>query len=184
MPTGPRPRSSSPSSCADTCPPRRCWPPRSASAHPTTTAASLYVEPGGSFSIVALVWRPGQITRIHDHITWCVFGVIQGVEQRGAVRRRLESGRPQREPGRRRQRFRADRRHPPRAQRQRDDGDLHPHLRDQHHPHRLQRPPLLRLTSIRDRKRRPTPPEYRRSSSHVTRARPQLRHLTRRLRHR
>ena len=41
---------------------------------------NLYVEPDGSFSIVALVWRPGQITRIHDHMTWCVFGVIQGVE--------------------------------------------------------------------------------------------------------
>ena len=41
---------------------------------------TLYVEPDGSFSIVALVWRPGQITRIHDHVTWCVFGVIQGVE--------------------------------------------------------------------------------------------------------
>jgi predicted metal-dependent enzyme (double-stranded beta helix superfamily) len=26
------------------------------------------------------VWRPGQMTRIHDHLTWCVFGVIQGVE--------------------------------------------------------------------------------------------------------
>jgi predicted metal-dependent enzyme (double-stranded beta helix superfamily) len=43
-------------------------------------AHSLYVEPDGSFSIVALVWRPGQLTRIHDHMTWCVFGVIQGVE--------------------------------------------------------------------------------------------------------
>ena len=41
---------------------------------------TLYVEPDGSFSIVALVWRPGQLTRIHDHMTWCVFGVIQGVE--------------------------------------------------------------------------------------------------------
>jgi 3-mercaptopropionate dioxygenase len=41
---------------------------------------TLHVEPDGSFSIVALVWRPGQITRIHDHLTWCVFGVIQGVE--------------------------------------------------------------------------------------------------------
>jgi predicted metal-dependent enzyme (double-stranded beta helix superfamily) len=41
---------------------------------------TLYVEPDGSFSIVALVWRPGQVTRIHDHLTWCVFGVIQGVE--------------------------------------------------------------------------------------------------------
>ena len=41
---------------------------------------TLYVEPDGSFSIVGLVWRPGQITRIHDHVTWCVFGVLQGVE--------------------------------------------------------------------------------------------------------
>src|SRR5205823_11430872 len=41
---------------------------------------TLHVEPDGSFSIVALVWRPGQVTRIHDHLTWCVFGVIQGIE--------------------------------------------------------------------------------------------------------
>ena len=41
---------------------------------------TLYVEPDGSFSIIAVVWQPGQITRIHDHVTWCVFGVIQGVE--------------------------------------------------------------------------------------------------------
>jgi predicted metal-dependent enzyme (double-stranded beta helix superfamily) len=41
---------------------------------------TLHVEPGGSFSIIALVWRPGQVTRIHDHVTWCAFGVIQGVE--------------------------------------------------------------------------------------------------------
>ena len=40
----------------------------------------LYVEPGGSFSVVALVWRPGQTTSIHDHVAWCAFGVIQGVE--------------------------------------------------------------------------------------------------------
>jgi len=32
------------------------------------------------FTIVALVWRPGQRTRIHDHVSWCVFGVIQGIE--------------------------------------------------------------------------------------------------------
>ncbi len=40
----------------------------------------LHVEPDGTFSIIALVWRPGQVTRVHDHVTWCVFGVIQGVE--------------------------------------------------------------------------------------------------------
>jgi predicted metal-dependent enzyme (double-stranded beta helix superfamily) len=44
------------------------------------SAHNLHVEPDGSFSIVALVWRPGQVTRIHDHVTWCVFGVIQGIE--------------------------------------------------------------------------------------------------------
>src|SRR5271166_5695117 len=40
----------------------------------------LHVELDGAFSIVALVWRPGQATAIHDHVTWCVYGVIQGAE--------------------------------------------------------------------------------------------------------
>jgi 3-mercaptopropionate dioxygenase len=40
----------------------------------------LHSEPDGAFSIVALVWRPGQVTAIHDHVTWCVFGVLQGIE--------------------------------------------------------------------------------------------------------
>ena len=41
---------------------------------------TLHVEPDATFSVIALVWRPGQATRIHDHLTWCVFGVVQGVE--------------------------------------------------------------------------------------------------------
>jgi 3-mercaptopropionate dioxygenase len=40
----------------------------------------LHAEPAGAFSVVALVWRPGQATPIHDHVTWCVAGVIQGAE--------------------------------------------------------------------------------------------------------
>lgn len=40
----------------------------------------LHVEPGGAFSVVALVWRPGQTTPIHDHISWCVVGVLHGTE--------------------------------------------------------------------------------------------------------
>jgi 3-mercaptopropionate dioxygenase len=44
------------------------------------TSHTLHVEPDGSFSIIAVVWRPGQLTRIHDHVTWCVVGVIQGTE--------------------------------------------------------------------------------------------------------
>ena len=40
----------------------------------------IHVEPGGSFSIVLMVWRPGQVTPIHDHVSWCVTGVLQGTE--------------------------------------------------------------------------------------------------------
>ena len=40
----------------------------------------LHVEPDGSFSVVALVWLPGQTTPIHDHVSWCVVGVYRGQE--------------------------------------------------------------------------------------------------------
>jgi 3-mercaptopropionate dioxygenase len=40
----------------------------------------LHTEPDGSFSVLALVWRPGQATVIHDHVTWGACGVLQGTE--------------------------------------------------------------------------------------------------------
>lgn len=40
----------------------------------------LHVEDDGSFSIVSLVWLPKQQTAIHDHVSWCVVGVHQGIE--------------------------------------------------------------------------------------------------------
>ncbi len=40
----------------------------------------LYAEPDGSFSVSAMVWLPGQETVIHDHVAWCVTGVLQGRE--------------------------------------------------------------------------------------------------------
>jgi 3-mercaptopropionate dioxygenase len=40
----------------------------------------LHSERDGGFSVLAVVWRPGQVTPIHDHVTWCVFGTMQGVE--------------------------------------------------------------------------------------------------------
>ena len=39
----------------------------------------LHAEPDGTFSVQAIVWPTGRITQIHDHVAWCVFGVIQGV---------------------------------------------------------------------------------------------------------
>ncbi len=40
----------------------------------------LHAESDGSFSLVALVWLPGQRTAVHDHVSWCVTGVHQGEE--------------------------------------------------------------------------------------------------------
>jgi predicted metal-dependent enzyme (double-stranded beta helix superfamily) len=40
----------------------------------------LHVEPDRSFSVVALVWLPGQETAVHDHVSWCVVGVHRGEE--------------------------------------------------------------------------------------------------------
>ncbi|WP_026252816.1 cysteine dioxygenase family protein [Streptomyces sp. PsTaAH-124] len=40
----------------------------------------LHVEADGSFSVVALVWLPGQRTSVHDHVSWCVTGVHEGRE--------------------------------------------------------------------------------------------------------
>jgi predicted metal-dependent enzyme (double-stranded beta helix superfamily) len=48
----------------------------------------LHVHRGGLYSVVALVWKPGQATPIHDHVTWCVVGVWRGLEREvGFVRR-------------------------------------------------------------------------------------------------
>jgi len=41
----------------------------------------VHVHPEGRYSIVALVWKPGQATPIHDHRCWCVVGVWQGRER-------------------------------------------------------------------------------------------------------
>ncbi len=41
----------------------------------------LYVAPDRGFSIVALAWRPGQRTPIHDHRGWCAVSVYEGAEQ-------------------------------------------------------------------------------------------------------
>jgi 3-mercaptopropionate dioxygenase len=40
----------------------------------------VHAEPDGSFSIVVMVWLPGQTTPVHDHLSWCVSAVLQGTE--------------------------------------------------------------------------------------------------------
>ena len=52
---------------------RESWPDRYRSH-------IIAVAPSGTFTVVALVWLPGQETAIHDHIAWCCVGVLEGVE--------------------------------------------------------------------------------------------------------
>ena len=39
----------------------------------------LHVAEDGLYSIVSLVWLPTQETPVHDHVSWCVVGVHQGI---------------------------------------------------------------------------------------------------------
>jgi predicted metal-dependent enzyme (double-stranded beta helix superfamily) len=41
----------------------------------------LHADQSLPFSVVALVWRAGQRTTIHDHLCWGAVAVLQGVEQ-------------------------------------------------------------------------------------------------------
>jgi predicted metal-dependent enzyme (double-stranded beta helix superfamily) len=38
----------------------------------------LYVDPEGRFVITAITWLPGQVSAVHGHQVWCVFGVAEG----------------------------------------------------------------------------------------------------------
>lgn len=56
-------------------PPELCRPPAG-----TYLQHVLHADPAGRFSLVALVWRPGCATPIHDHRAWGLAGVYQGRE--------------------------------------------------------------------------------------------------------
>ncbi|PZG25046.1 cysteine dioxygenase [Spongiactinospora gelatinilytica] len=61
----------------------------------------LHARP--EFSIAAVVWRPGQATVIHDHVAWCAFGVLSGIEHETLYRldgdRLVETGHADNRPG-------------------------------------------------------------------------------------
>jgi predicted metal-dependent enzyme (double-stranded beta helix superfamily) len=54
----------------------------------------IYSAPDGSLSLYALVWLPGQWTPVHDHGSWGVVGIAEGVlEERSFVRLSADDGR-------------------------------------------------------------------------------------------
>ena len=38
----------------------------------------LHADPQGRYTVVAIVWRAGQRTAVHGHLTWCGYRVLQG----------------------------------------------------------------------------------------------------------
>ncbi len=55
----------------------------------------IYMPKDESFSVVGGVWKPGQTTPIHDHLTWALVGIYEG-EEREALFKRLDDGSNQR----------------------------------------------------------------------------------------
>ena len=40
---------------------------------------AIYIDPQDQMSLYALVWEPGQWTPVHDHGTWGVVGIYEGI---------------------------------------------------------------------------------------------------------
>jgi predicted metal-dependent enzyme (double-stranded beta helix superfamily) len=53
-------------------------PEHRAPAEGTYRRHVLYADPGGRFTILALVWKPGQTTPVHGHSAWGAVGVYEG----------------------------------------------------------------------------------------------------------
>jgi predicted metal-dependent enzyme (double-stranded beta helix superfamily) len=43
----------------------------------------LHADPDGAYAVVALCWRPGQMSPVHAHRTWCALGVYRGMLTEG-----------------------------------------------------------------------------------------------------
>jgi predicted metal-dependent enzyme (double-stranded beta helix superfamily) len=43
----------------------------------------LHADPAGGYAVVALAWRPGQMSPVHAHRTWCALGVYRGMLTEG-----------------------------------------------------------------------------------------------------
>jgi 3-mercaptopropionate dioxygenase len=47
----------------------------------------LHMPPDKAYSIIGGVWKPGQTTPIHDHLTWALIGVYSGQEREALYKR-------------------------------------------------------------------------------------------------
>ena len=65
----------------------------------------LHADPAGRYTLVALVWEPGQHSPVHGHHAWCGYGVVEGClrDESFAYLHDVDEARPEgavdREPG-------------------------------------------------------------------------------------
>jgi predicted metal-dependent enzyme (double-stranded beta helix superfamily) len=38
----------------------------------------LYIDPDDAFVITAITWLPGQLSAVHGHHVWCLYGIVEG----------------------------------------------------------------------------------------------------------
>jgi len=38
----------------------------------------LYIDPDDAFVITAITWLPGQVSPMHAHQVWCMYGIVEG----------------------------------------------------------------------------------------------------------
>ncbi len=53
-------------------------PHRRTANHQNYARHMLHADAQGRFSILSIVWSPGQMSPVHGHHTWCAVGVIRG----------------------------------------------------------------------------------------------------------
>lgn len=53
-------------------------PERRRASHVNYARHLLYADPDGRYSILSIVWDPGQMSPVHGHYCWCAVGVYQG----------------------------------------------------------------------------------------------------------
>lgn len=59
---------------------QRDWlpPDRRTANHQNYARHLLHADPAGRFSVLSIVWSPGQMSPVHSHHTWCAVGVFKG----------------------------------------------------------------------------------------------------------
>ena len=67
-------------------------PPESRAPRPGCYARhTIASDPAGRFTLLAIVWAPGQFSPPHAHETWCAYAVADNTADRDAVRLRCRS---------------------------------------------------------------------------------------------